>query len=168
MTSGTIFPVTIGTVTNATVTIGAMILLLTLVSCKSEQPTPATDAGAVDNTVAAAGAAELGDGLDEEEAKALLREEKVLAGTSIGKDDVENELLRIEEEIRADIEGREPDFASAGVKPELKPLVARDTFTPDKAANDLEYKKEMAIMKIMREYMAEKKAEQANSNHPAD
>lgn len=110
----------------------------------------------------------VGEGLSEEEAKALLREEKVMAGTNIGKDDLENELLRIEEEIRADIEGREPDFENAGVKPELKPLVAKGTFTPDNASSTLDYERDMMVMKMMRAYIKEKKAEQEKAKAEAE
>ena len=142
---------------------GILVLLTGVGSCNLlEKITGKTDAADTEKAVAPAASVEgtVGEGLSEEEATALLREEKVLAGTGIGKDDLENELLRIEEEIRADIEGREPDFANAGVKPELKPLVAKETFTPDNASSTLDYDRDMVIMKMMRQYIAEKKAEQ--------
>ena len=106
----------------------------------------------------------VGEGLTEAEAKALLREEKVNAGTGIGREDVENELLRMEEEIDADIEGREPDFEKAGVKKELKPLVAKETFTPASASSDLDYERDMAVMKMIRAYVKQKKADDAKKD----
>ena len=102
----------------------------------------------------------VGEGLNEEEAAALLREEQVQAGNQIGKDDVETELLRMEEEINADVEGREPDFENAGVKKELKPLVAKETFTSEKASSTLEYERDMKVMKMLREYIKQQKAEE--------
>ena len=147
---------------------GVMVLMVLVASCDLLKKAP-PESNAVDTDSAAAPeAAVVGEGLNEAEAKALLREEKVMAGTSIGKDDVQNELLRIEEEIRADIEGREPDFANAGVKPELKPLVAKETFSASTASSDLDYERDMVIMKMMREYISEKKAEQAKAETDSD
>jgi hypothetical protein len=138
------------------------VCTLGLTSCgkKEAQPeTVATDDGGSTPAVSSA-VEEVGEGLSEDEAKALLRDEKVQAGTAIGKDDIESELLRMEEEIAADIEGREPDFEKAGLQKELKPLVARETFTAEKASSTLDYERDMKVMKMIREYIKQKKSEE--------
>ncbi|MBN2530768.1 MAG: hypothetical protein JXR76_30555 [Deltaproteobacteria bacterium] len=105
----------------------------------------------------------VGEGLTEDEAKALLRDERVKAGTEISGSDLENELLRLQEELTADIEGREPDFERVGVQQELKPLVAKETFSPDNASSPTAYERDMAVMKFIREYVEKKKEQEVDS-----
>ncbi|MBN2341604.1 MAG: hypothetical protein JXX29_16075 [Deltaproteobacteria bacterium] len=123
---------------------------LVLVSCKSK-----TESTKEDTVVADSDQGKTGPGLTEDEAQALLREEKVNAGNEIGKDDVDMELTRLEEEIQADIEGREPNF-NAPSAAAAKPLVAKETFSADKASSTLEYEQDMRIMEMIRSYIKTK------------
>ena len=127
-----------------------------------EQKEETKDSAAVE-AAAPEEAGTIGEGLTEDEAKTLLREEKVLAGTEVGSGNRETELVRIQEEITADIEGREPDFEKAGLKPELKPLVAKETFSADKASSPTAYERDMAVMRYIREYVKQKKEKEAAS-----
>lgn len=139
------------------------VCILGLTSCGKKEAQPevvTTDDGSSAPAVSSA-VEEVGEGLSEEEATALLRDEKVQAGTQIGKEDIESELLRMEEEIAADIEGREPDFEKLGSHKELKPLVAKETFTVEKASSSTEYDRDMRVMQMIREYIKQKKTEEA-------
>jgi hypothetical protein len=138
------------------------VCALGLTSCgkKGAQPEAVATDGGGSTPAASSAVEEVGEGLSEEEATALLRDEKVQAGTQIGKEDIESELLRMEEEISADIEGREPDFEKLGSHKELKPLVARETFTVEKASSTMEYERDMRVMQMIREYIKQKKTEE--------
>lgn len=141
------------------------LLVLSLCACDFFKKDAQGDGVAAADTATADTAADgfsVGEGLSGDEVKALLREEQVNAGTGIAQEDAKSQLDILEEEINADIEGRAPSL-QVPATPQKPPLVAKETFSADKASSDLEYDRDMAVMKIIREHIDKKKAEKAKA-----